>query len=264
MPIITLTTDFGSQDAYVGAMKGVILSIAPQVTIVDITHHIPPQAIAQAAFILATTVSYFPANTVHVIVVDPGVGSQRRPIAVQTSRAIFVAPDNGVLTYILQSSAGETPPMTVIHLTRREYWLPQVSHTFHGRDIFAPVAAYLARGVPITSLGDPISDPVILDLPQPRRMPDGSLWGQVVYVDQFGNLITNIPVRWLDRTIQWRIEIAGYTIEKLSTSYSDVPKGHVLALIGSAGTLEVATREGNAARMLGIGIGEPVLVRPTK
>lgn len=262
MPIITLTTDFGLQDAYVGAMKGVILSIAPEVTIVDITHCVPPQAVAQAAFILAVTVPYFPLGTVHVVVVDPGVGSQRRPIAVQTSQAIFVAPDNGVLTPILQSSTSEGAPVTVIHLTRREYWLPQVSYTFHGRDIFAPVAAYLARGVPITSLGEPIDDPVMLDLPRPRRLPDGSLQGQVVYVDQFGNLVTNIPAEWLDRTTQWQIEVAGHTVERLSATYSDVPSGHLLALIGSAGALELAMREGSAARALGIGIGEPVSVRP--
>lgn len=262
MPIITLTTDFGLQDAYVGAMKGVILSIAPGATIVDITHCIPPQAVAQAAFILAAAAPYFPTGTVHVVVVDPGVGGQRRPIAVQTAQAVFVAPDNGVLTPILQSGASGGSPMAVIHLTRREYWLPQVSHTFHGRDIFAPVAAYLARGVPITSLGEPISDPVVLDLPQPRRMPDGSLEGQVVYVDQFGNLVTNIPAEWLDRAVQWRIEVAGHTVERLSATYSDVPSGHLLALIGSVGALELAVREGSAARALGVSIGEPVSVRP--
>ncbi|MCS7222098.1 MAG: SAM-dependent chlorinase/fluorinase [Anaerolineae bacterium] len=262
MPIITLTTDFGLQDAYVGAMKGVILSISPEVTIVDISHGIPPQAITQGAFVLAAAVPYFPEGTVHVVVVDPGVGSQRRPIAVQTPRAIFVAPDNGVLTPILRSNTSEGTPVTVVHLTRREYWLPQVSYTFHGRDIFAPVAAYLARGVPITSLGEPIDDPVILDLPQPRRMPDGSLQGQVVYVDQFGNLVTNIPAKWLDRAVQWQIEVAGQTVEGLSRTYSDVPGGHLLALIGSTGALELAVREGNAARTLGIGVGEPVRVRP--
>ncbi len=262
MPIITLTTDFGLNDAYVGAMKGVILGLAPHVTIVDITHNIPPQAMAQAAYVIAAAAPYFPAGTVHVVVVDPGVGSQRRPIAVQTSQAIFVAPDNGVLTHVLQSGTSGESPMTVVHLTRREYWLPQVSHTFHGRDIFAPVAAYLARGVPITSLGEPIGDPVMLDLPQPRRMPDGSLRGQVVYVDRFGNLVTNVPAGWLDRAVRWQIEVAGRTVEKLSTTYSDVPGGQLLALIGSAGTLELAVREGSAARMLGIGIGEPVVVRP--
>ncbi len=263
MPLITMTTDFGMSDGYVGTMKGVILSIAPDATIVDITHDIQPHAISQAAFVVASAAPYFPPGTIHLVVVDPGVGSERRAIAVQTKKAIFVAPDNGVLTFVLQPFADESVPAKIIHLTRRKYWLPQVSSTFHGRDIFAPVAAHLAAGVSISKLGKPIDDPVLLDIPQPRQISDGSLQGHVIYVDRFGNLVTDIPAAWLGKEKQWRVEVAGRVVEQLSPTYADVSRGQLLALIGSSGLLELAVREGSAALMLGIGVGASVVVRPT-
>ena len=263
MPLITMTTDFGLSDGYVGAMKGVILSIAPETTIVDITHDIQPHAIVQAAFVVAAVAPYFPSGTIHLVVVDPGVGSERRAIAVQTKKATFVAPDNGVLTFILRPLTEETgPPAKIIQLTRRKYWLSKVSSTFHGRDIFAPVAAHLAAGVSFSKLGKPIDDPVLLDLPQPRQISDGSLQGHVIYVDRFGNLVTDIPAAWLGGSREWQVEVAGRTVRQLSPTYADVARGQLLALIGSAGLLELAVREGSAALMLGIGIGAPVIVRP--
>ncbi len=262
MSLITLTTDFGVSDGYVGTMKGVILGIVPNATIVDITHEIQPHAISQAAFVIAAAAPYFPANTVHLVVVDPGVGSQRRAIAVRTGQATFVAPDNGVLTFILHPLTSDQCPSQIVHLTRRQYWLPQVSNTFHGRDIFAPVAAYLAKGVPLFELGELINDPVLLEHPRPRQMTDGSLRGHVVYVDRFGNLVTDIPAAWLGKTAQWHIETSDHIIEGLSSAYADVPRGQLLALIGSAGTLELAVREGSAASMLKAGEGSPVTVRP--
>jgi S-adenosylmethionine hydrolase len=263
MSLITLTTDFGTSDGYVGTMKGVILGIAPNATIVDITHEIQPHAISQAAFVIATAAPYFPVGTVHVVIVDPGVGSQRRAIVVQTERAIFVAPDNGVLTFTLRPFTPHRRPIRIAHLTRRQYWLPQTSNTFHGRDIFAPVAAYLAKGVPLSEMGEPIHDPVLLEHPQPQQMPDGSLQGRVIYADRFGNLVTDIPAAWLGGTAQWYIEAAGCVIEGLRSAYADVPRGGLLALIGSAGTLELAVREGSAASTLKAGEGSPVTVRLT-
>jgi len=262
VPLITMTTDFGLSDGYVGAMKGVILGIVPGATIIDITHDIHPHGISDAAFVIATAAPYFPAGTVHMIVVDPGVGSERRAIAARVGEMFFVAPDNGVLTHILRPFSGESPQAEIVHLTRREYWLSQVSNTFHGRDVFAPVAAHLAAGVPLSDLGEPIDDPILLDLPQPRKRGDGILEGHVIYVDRFGNLITNIPGMWLDNSTQWQIEVAGRTIDRLCTTYADAPRGHLLALIGSAGMLELSVREGSAALTLGTGEGTKVTVRP--
>jgi len=262
VPLITMTTDFGLSDGYVGAMKGVILGIVPGATIIDITHDIHPHGISDAAFVIATVAPYFPAGTVHLVVVDPGVGSERRAIAARVGEMFFVAPDNGVLTHVLRPFTGENPQAEIVHLTRREYWLSQVSNTFHGRDIFSPVAAHLARGVPLGDLGDPIDDPVLLDLPQPRKRGDGALEGHVIYVDRFGNLITNIPGTWLDNSTRWQIEVAGRMITRLCTTYADAPRGHLLALIGSAGMLELSVREGSAALTLGTGEGTRVIVRP--
>ncbi|MCD6291593.1 MAG: SAM-dependent chlorinase/fluorinase [Anaerolineae bacterium] len=262
MPLITMTTDFGMSDGYVGIMKGVILSIAPDATIVDITHDIQPHAISQAAFVIAAAAPYFPSGTVHLVVVDPGVGSERRAIAVQIKRTYFVAPDNGVLTLILQPLSGNPPPAKIIHLRRRKYWLPQVSNTFHGRDVFAPVAAHLATGTPITKLGKSIDDPVLLDLPRAQQNLDGSIEGHILYVDRFGNLVTNIPASWLKAEVPWRIEVAGRVIDKLSSTYADVQRGQLLALVGSSGMLELSVREGSAALMLGVGENVPVKARP--
>jgi len=255
-PVITLTTDFGLSDGYVGAMHGVILGLCPEARIVDISHDIAPQDVRQAAFVLESAYRYFPAGAIHVAVVDPGVGSARRLVAVQTAAAFFVAPDNGLLTPILEAE----PILAQVQLTRPAYWLPQVSHTFHGRDILAPVAAHLARGVALADLGEAVTDLARLPLPRPSLQPDGAIAGQVLHTDRFGNLITNVPGELLAGPVA--VEIAGRRIRGLSPSYAAAEPGQLVALISSRGRLEIAVREGSAARELGAGPGEPVRIRP--
>ena len=255
-PTITLMTDFGLAEPYVGVMKGVILDLTPNASLVDLTHAVPPQDVRQAAFLLSTAVDYFPAGTVHVVVVDPGVGSERRPIAVQTDRAYFVAPDNGVLTLALTRQRTEI----IIHLTNSDYWLPEVSTTFHGRDIFAPIAAHLARGVPINDLGIPVQDIVQLPPTEPARQPDGSIQGQIQHIDRFGNCITNVPSNMLPANARVVVKVGGQSIQGLSPTYSAVESGAELSLIGSSGFLEIAVRAGNAAERLAVRVGDAVLV----
>lgn len=262
--IITLTTDFGTADGYVGAMKGVILGIHPETVLVDLSHEIEPQNVRQAAFVLHVAAPYFPPGTIHLAVVDPGVGSPRRAIAVQTPRAILVGPDNGLFSFFLVEQPGVSP--VIVHLSRPEYWLPAPSHTFHGRDIFAPVAAHLARGVPLTDLGDPIADPVIFPIPQPKMQPDGSLIAHVLHIDRFGNLITNVraagpmaPLLGLETVI----EMAGRRIVGVHQTYSNVPIGELVAYLGSSGYLEIAIRQGNAAAVLGVETGQKLVLQPT-
>ncbi len=252
MTIITLTTDFGLSDGYVGIMKGVILGITADVQLVDISHEISPQDVHQGSFVLRNAVPYFPDGTVHLAVVDPGVGSRRRPLLVTTPRASFVGPDNGLFTFALAQ-----PDAQAWVLDRPQYWLPVISRTFHGRDIFAPVAAHLARGVPPEALGSPVSDPVRLELLLPEQQGNRHVVGHVIHVDRFGNLITNVPAAWLADS-DWACEIAGWRISHLSESYSAVRPGELVALIGSSGMLEVALRDGSAARLLGAGVGQPV------
>jgi len=288
--IITLTTDFGQADGYVGTMKGVILSIAPQARIVDISHDIVPQNVRQAAYVLSTAAPYFPPGTIHVVVVDPGVGSARRPIAVGTERAYFVGPDNGVFSHILagrdqgsvigdQGSGGQPGTLraepqgeawnlkreaTVLRLDRPEFWLPTISPTFHGRDIFSPVAAHLAAGVSFEALGAPITDPVLLPLSAPERRPDGSMCGQVLHADRFGNLITDIPMNWLAAGEAWLFDIAGQRIEGLSVTYAAAERGELVALSSSEGLLEIAVREGSVAKTLNAGAGAQVIALPAR
>jgi hypothetical protein len=256
MPIITLTTDFGLADSYVAAMKGVILSIVPQATLVDISHQIEPQNVREAAYVLHTALPFFPPGAVHVAVVDPGVGSARRPLAARVGDSFLVGPDNGVFTYALQS-AGQ--PAACVHLDNRKYWLPQVSHTFHGRDIFSPVAAHLVNGVPLEALGSPIDDPVHFEVQRAQQEPDGRLRGQVIHVDRFGNLVSNIPGAWLAGT-HWMVHIAGRQIVGPSLAYADVASGQMLTLVSSDATLEVAVRDGSAAARLVVAAGEPIAV----
>ena len=258
MPIITLTTDFGLADGYVAAMKGVILGIAPQAALIDITHQIEPQNVREAAYVLHSAWPYFPLATVHVAVVDPGVGSARRPIAAHIDGSYFVGPDNGLFTYALQEAS---QPAYCVHLDNPAYWRPQVSRTFHGRDIFSPVAAYLANGVPLELLGAPIDDPVRFDTQPPQREPDGALRGQVIHVDRFGNLISNIPGDWLASRL-WTVRIAGQQVAGPSLTYAEAAPGRLLALVSSGGTLEVAVRDGSAAARLGVAASEPITVHP--
>ena len=262
--VITLTTDFGWVDGFVGPMKGVILRINPDVTLVDITHDIAPQKIEQGAFLFTESARYFPANTIHLVVIDPGVGSSRRPIALQVGETIFVAPDNGVLTLAIDhfQSTLRDGQVRAVHLNRPQYWLPRLSNTFHGRDLFAPVAAHLSLGVPLEQLGDPIQDWVRLPAcASPFRAGD-QLAGRVLHVDRFGNLITNIDAEMLAAMDRSRINvrIAGRQVRGLKGTYADTPSGQLVALIGSSGHLEVALRDGSAATALGVRIGDEVFL----
>ncbi|MDM8000934.1 MAG: SAM-dependent chlorinase/fluorinase [Dehalococcoidia bacterium] len=264
-PIITLTSDFGLDDAYVGVMKGVILGINPDVTLVDICHTIEPQNIQQAAFVLSTAIPYFPQDTIHLVVVDPGVGGARRPIILETDRAIFVAPDNGVLSYVVHAASSKRiskptlmrlpPPLQAFEIAKPTYWHHPVSTTFHGRDIFAPIAAHISLGRPLEELGQSISSINVLPLPKPRTDARGNITGHVVHIDHFGNLITSIARGDLPPG-SYSIRVAGHRIRSLSRSYED-GQG-LLALIGSSGHLEIALKEGSAARLLGSKPGDEV------
>ena len=263
-PIISLTTDFGQADGYVGAMKGVILGICPQATLVDISHQIRPQAVRQAAYILGKTTPYFPPGTVHLVVVDPGVGSARRPIAVRTSRAMYVAPDNGVLTWVLD----QDPTPLAIHLTEASYRLPQVSATFHGRDVFAPAAAHLACGTDSREMGEavPLSSLVALPALEQELQADGSWQGEILHVDHFGNLVTSlrfpkIETQSLDACSRFRVIVGNEQVRGLSRTFADVESGDLVAYIGSDGYLEIAVRNGNAAARLRVDTGDTIRVK---
>jgi S-adenosylmethionine hydrolase len=255
-PIITLTTDFGLIDGYVGTMKGVLLSLCPEVELVDISHEIRPQAVQQAAYVLSTAVPYFPPGTVHLVVVDPTVGSERRPLVIETGRAFYVAPDNGVLSLALHHD----PARRAVHLTNARYRLAQASATFHGRDIFAPAAAHLACGTSPSEMGDPIPLSELVSLPamEPHPRPDGSWQGQILHIDHFGNLITNFRIP--GPKAQVTVLAGGRRIEKLSRTFADAEPGELITYTGSSGYLEIAVREGSAARALGLEIGDPIQV----
>jgi len=256
MTIITLTTDFGTADSYVGVMKGVILGIAPDVHLVDLSHEIAAQDVRGAGFVLSRAVPFFPDGTVHLAVIDPGVGSRRRPLLITTSQASYVGPDNGLFTFALEEASAE-----IFELDRPEFWLPSVSSTFQGRDIFAPVAAHVARGVPRHDLGRPIKDPIHLPHVMPQRHGDGHVTGNIIHLDRFGNLITDIPGGWMGDS-RWCAEIAGQRISQFGITYEDAAPGALLALVSSAGTVEIAVRGGNAAARLGVGSGERVTLWP--
>ena len=253
---ITLITDFGLQDGHVGAMKGVIRSIAPHACLIDISHHIPPQDIQHAGFVLMTAFPFWPTTTIHLIVVDPGVGTQRRAVAVRTAQGLFVAPDNGVLSYVLN----RTPALEVVSLTNPAYWRQPVSPVFHGRDIFGPAAAYLAVGVPLSDLGQAMSagDLVRMDVPAPVRHPDGHITAHVQHIDNFGNCTTNVPGDWVRAREFWRISVAGQTIERIDHTFGDVATGELVAVVDSTDFVAIAVRNGNAATRLGLTIGSKV------
>lgn len=253
-PLISLTTDFGLADGYVGAMKGVILGICPRASIVDISHDIRPQGVREAAYVLSTAAPFFPVGTVHLVVVDPGVGTGRRPIAVETERATYVAPDNGVLSLAFSQDS----PQVAVHLTHTGYHLPQVSATFQGRDVFAPAAAHLAAGAVASDLGEliPPDDLVTLPVNRPVLQADGWWLGEVLHVDRFGNLVTTF--RTGQSPGSGMIEVAGRRIPVLSRTYGDVKPGELLAYVGSGGYLEIAVRDGNAAAQLSVRVSDPV------
>ena len=269
-PIITLTTDFGLQDPYVAAMKGVILTINPAARLVDVSHAIRPQAIEQAVFVLAAAWPYFPQGAIHVVVVDPTVGSRRRALALRSAGTTFVGPDNGVLSAALpddvRAAASDSPAAVplpagyrAVSLTNERYFRSPVSSTFHGRDIFGPVAAHLSLGVPLEDLGDPVERIVALPPFRARRQPDGSLHGRVLHIDAFGNLITDVRVE--DLPSRGAItEVAGRTVEGVSATYE--PGADLRAVTGSSGYLEIAAPGGSAAALLRAELGLAVVVRP--
>jgi hypothetical protein len=278
-PTIALLTDFGHVDSYVGVMKGVIASITPEANVIDITHAIGPQNVRQAAFTLLYAFSYFPAGTVFLVVVDPGVGTERRPLGVQCGDYAFIAPDNGVLSYAL--AALETPYQAV-ELADPQYRLPEVSNTFHGRDVFAPAAAYVASGVPPLWLGPELDSIQTFGLPR-LDVTDRHLVGEVIHVDHFGNAITSIgPAIWEDnnqlvihppaardnplvfsaRTSTLRIN--GETLDGIHQTYGAVAPGSPLAIIGSSGYVEIAINQGHAAYRLGVKAGDLIELQPER
>jgi S-adenosylmethionine hydrolase len=248
--VITLTTDFGLSDPYVAMMKGVILSINPAARLVDIGHHISAGSIGEAAYLIREAAPFFPKGTVHVAVVDPGVGTERRPIAIQTASYLFVGPDNGVFWPAVRQEA----QAKVFHLTESAYFLSRITRTFHGREIFAPVAAHLSLGVDPARMGAVITDPVPSDLPEPFEKDD-CLYGQIVRIDHFGNLITNIHAHALAEFLKSSdpfIRVGHFNLKRLMETYAHAGKGEPLALINSAGFLEIAVNRGRACEAVGV------------
>jgi hypothetical protein len=260
-PIITLTTDFGLSDHFVGTIKGVILGIVPEVEIVDICHSVQPFDVLDGALTLAQSYSYFPERTVHMIVVDPGVGTARRPIVVTSDRYHFVAPDNGVLSLIY----GREERVHVRHVTAEHYFLQPLSNTFHGRDIFAPLAAYVAKGVDPAKFGDEVEDFVRFSAPRPKPVNERELRGVVLKVDRFGNLVTNftpedVPALFQPEPPPFKIVVGKREINEIKTTYSQGAPGEVFGILGSMGYLEIAANRGAAAQILSIGKGSDVNV----
>ncbi len=258
--IITLTTDFGESDYYVAMMKGVILSINPDATIIDVTHQIPAHSIKEGSLIIKSSYIYFTSGTVHIGVVDPGVGGKRRPIAILVDNHFFVGPDNGLFSNIIETQ----PHIQVIHLKEKRYWMHGISPTFHGRDIFAPVAAHISLGVNPFHMGEKIDNPTLLASPLLHKN-NSDLVGEIIRVDNFGNLITNITREHLSPFLASKnliITVGRLTLKKISTTYNDVPKGQPLALIGSSDVLEIAINMGRAIDYFGQDtvIGTKVLV----
>ena len=266
--IITLTTDFGMRDGYVAAMKGVILGINPAATLVDVCHTVKPQNVNEAAFVINTVYKVFPQRTVHLIVVDPGVGSNRRAVIVRTPLADFVAPDNGVLSYVIdefsraisaRSQAELGKDIQAYSITRPEFWRQPVSPTFHGRDIFAPVAARLSLSEPPESFGERVTSLTVIPLSKSHKNGSGTTAGHVIHLDGFGNLITNIKDSDLpQKRDNLSIQVGGKLIHGVNRTYSE--RSGLLALVGSRGYMEISLQNGSAGDFLGVGVGDQVKV----
>lgn len=268
--VITLTTDFGLADHYVAAMKGVILDINPQAVIVDVTHEVAPQQVGQAVYLTGCAWPYFPHGAIHVVVVDPGVGTERRSLVLEAPSGLYVGPDNAVLSAALPEEArrtvsGEKPDNIALPEGYRAFRIAQpkfmrapVSDTFHGRDIFAPAAAHLSLGVPPEEFGEAVNSMLALPPIRARRRPDGALAARVIHIDRFGNLISDALAQDLPAG-RLRVEIAGRTLEGLARTYADAEG--LVAMVGSSGYLEVAEPGGSASAALGVSLGEPLLVR---
>ncbi len=257
-PVITLTTDFGLSDQYVGTMKGVIVGICPHAQIVDISHEVGPYGIAEGGYLVAQAYRFFPRGTVHVVVIDPGVGTSRRPILVEAAGQLFVAPDNGVLSLIYANEKTK-----VRWITSEKYFLKNVSRTFHGRDIFSPVGAHLAAGISPAKMGKPVADYMRLHLEKPVRTARRGWTGAVLKVDRFGNLITNLPAQDFPDLEKrpFELSIGLETVHRLANSYAECGPGELFVIVGSSGYLEVSSSQASAAKILGCGAGAPVELR---
>ena len=282
MSIVSLMTDFGIKDGNVGVMKGVILGIAPAAQLVDLSHMVAAQNIREAALILARSAPYFPAGSVHVVVVDPGVGTHRRPLAARIGTQLYVGPDNGTITLLLERAAQENWTTEFVHLDKPAFWLPDVSHVFHGRDIFAPCAAALANGTPLTEIGTPVNDPVRIALPRPERTADG-LKGELIHIDHFGNAASNIRIEdvlaWLngeqklslptdEKSLRGAINsvvgsgarftarVAGVEMEGIISTFGERAPGQAVALFGSTGNLIASVVNGSFAAEYGAKVGQ--------
>jgi S-adenosyl-L-methionine hydrolase (adenosine-forming) len=262
-PIVALLSDFGTRDHYAGVMKGVILGICPDVTLVDLSHDLPAHDIPFAAQELAATYKYFPAGTIFLVVVDPGVGTARRGLAAEAGEWKFVAPDNGVLSGVF----AEVPPRRVVELTERRFARPTVSRTFEGRDRFAPAAAWLAKGaIQLTAFGRTVTDYRVLELPR-ASLSDGVLRGTVVRVDHFGNVVTSLDRHSVEKLADGlrgvSLTVGGHAISRLVSTYSDIAPGEIGALFGSTDHLECAAHATSAAEVLGVSVGDAVELKRT-
>jgi S-adenosylmethionine hydrolase len=259
MTVITLTTDFGTGDHEAGVLKGIIWTIAPLVQIADLSHDITPHDILEAALLLWRAAPYFPGGTIHVAVVDPGVGTSRRGIAARLGSQYFVGPDNGLVSLLMSRVEENNDKLSFVHLDQPKYWLPEVSKVFHGRDIFAPVAAHLALGIPLSMLGTSINDPVRMEILPPIRLPKGWL-GQVIHIDHFGNMSTNLNVSHLNPAKEVMVKIRGEQISGLVSTFGERPVGTLVAMLDSSGLLAISVVNGNAARVLKAGVGDEIEV----
>lgn len=260
-PIVTLTTDFGLNDHFVGTMKGVILGVEPNAQIVDISHSVQAFDVLDGALTISQAYNYFPTGTVHMVIVDPGVGSARRPIIVSSERHHFVAPDNGVLSLVYQREER----LHARHITADHYNLQPVSQTFHARDIFSPVAGYLAKGVDPEKFGEEVTDFVRFNAPKPKPVNESTLRGIVLKADRFGNLITNItpedaPMLFTESAAAFKIVVGKREVTDIKASYSEGAPGEVFGILGSMGYLEIAANRASAAQLLGVGKGIDVSI----
>ena len=259
MTVITLTTDFGLRSGFAGVMQGVIYNLAPQAKVVDITHFVPPQDIREGCYTLSRAVPFFPKGTIHVYVVDPGVGTKRRPLAAQLGDHFFVGPDNGLLTLLIEDAERDHQKIEFIHLDRPQFWLPKVSQTFHGRDIFSPVAAHLANGIPLQDLGTPFSDPRRLELLRPQRTDTG-LIAHIISIDTFGNLTTDLPASMIPDPARVSFRLKEAEVNGISDSYGQKQTGELVVVVDSEEFIELAVVNGNAAHTLNAKVGDAVEV----
>jgi S-adenosyl-L-methionine hydrolase (adenosine-forming) len=262
-PLITLLTDFGAADHYAAAMKGVMRGICPAAEFIDISHEVAPYALAEAAYTLSQAWQYFPKGTIHLIVVDPGVGGARRPVLAKSAGHYFVAPDNGVLSMVIPTEATSGLACSVRELTNPKYFRPSLSQTFHGRDLFAPVAAHLANRVPAARFGRTIVDWVRLEGLLPCRDANGAWQGIVLKADRFGNLITNLPSDLIENSGKgWNLRIGNRILATLATSYSEGEPGKLFVIVGSSGYLEISANQRSAAVVTGATSGTRITLRP--